>query len=78
MNPATISITTAAQGCTQAQGAVIATRPATAPLQLILTSGLPSFLHVISIAITAPAAAAKFVFAIIDILSSWAENVEPG
>ena len=40
-NPATIPITHAAQGATKAHGAVIATHPASMPLQAIEMSGFP-------------------------------------
>ena len=36
---------TAATGCTKAQGAVMATRPASRPLALMVRSGLPNLSH---------------------------------
>ena len=41
--PATMPITVAAQGATKAQGAVMATRPASMPLHVIEMSGFPHF-----------------------------------
>ena len=40
-SPATIPITLAAQGATKARGAVIATSPASIPLQAMEMSGFP-------------------------------------
>jgi hypothetical protein len=41
MMPARLPITAAAQGCTHAYGAVIATSPASMPLAVMPGSGLP-------------------------------------
>ena len=41
MIAARLPMTAAAQGCTNAQGAVIATRPASMPLTIMPGSGLP-------------------------------------
>src|SRR5450432_2514624 len=60
--PATIPMTTDAQGATNAHGAVIATSPASMPLQVIEMSGLPHFQFVQHIAMIAPAHAASSVF----------------
>ena len=52
---------TAAHGCTKAQGAVIATRPASMPLAIMPGSGLPVRLVIQSIAAMAPNAPAMAV-----------------
>ena len=41
MTPATLPISAAAQGCTNAHGAVIATSPASMPFAIMPGSGLP-------------------------------------
>ena len=46
--PAITPMSTAAQGSTNAQGAVIATRPASMPLHIIVGSGLRPFMHIMS------------------------------
>src|SRR5438309_2420085 len=61
-NPATIPMIDAAHGATNAQGAVIATRPASIPLQDIEMSGLPCVALVTAIAVTNPKHAASRVF----------------
>ena len=59
MTPAMRPITAAAQGCTNAHGAVIATRPASMPLAIIPGSGLSLDAHCTqNIATTAPNAPA--------------------
>src|SRR5712692_5824950 len=76
--PATAPISTAAGAATKAQGAVIATRPASAPLASIEGSGLPERAYVDSIAATQPAALASMVLAAITvILRSAASSVAP-
>ena len=47
---------------TNAQGAVMATRPARVPLRIMLRSGLPSAIQATSVAARQPAAAAMLVF----------------
>ena len=49
-------------GETQSQGAVMATRPASAALNVMDTSGLPYLIQVKSIAVTVATAAARLVF----------------
>src|SRR5437764_15326263 len=79
MTPATLPITTAAHGATDAQGAVMATQPASIPLQPIEMSGFPHFQFVHAIAAAAPKHAASSVFtATTEILRSVAPRVEPG
>ena len=74
-----IPITTAAHGATNAHGAVIATSPASIPLQVIEISGLPHLALVHAIAATAPADAASSVFtATTAMRRSVDPNVEPG
>ena len=55
-------ITAAAHGCTNAHGAVIATRPASMPFTIMPGSGLPIRFITQNIAIVAPNAAAIAVF----------------
>ena len=62
MTAARMPMTAAAQGCTKAQGAVIATRPASMPLTIIPGSGLPTRFIIQNIAAVAPKAAARAVF----------------
>src|SRR6266508_5185150 len=79
MKPATTPIITAAQGATNAQGAVIATSPASIPLHVIEMSGLPHFQLVHAMAVTAPAdAASNVVTATTAMRRSVAPNVDPG
>src|ERR1017187_3018801 len=59
--PARIPIMNAEVGPTKAQGAVMATRPASMPLQAIVISGLPNFQYQKSIAVAEPAIADRFV-----------------
>ena len=69
----------AAHGATKAQGAVIATSPASMPLHDIEMSGLPYFAFVMPIAITKPTHAASNVLtATSPIRRSVAPSVEPG
>ena len=60
--PAIRPMTAAAHGATKAQGAVMATRPASMPLAIMPGSGLPVRLVIHSIAATAPKAPAIAVF----------------
>src|SRR5262249_10501419 len=77
--PATPPMTMAAHGATNAQGAVMATRPASIPLHAIETSGLPYLRSVTIIAITNPTQLASNVFtATSPIRRSVAPSVEPG
>jgi len=70
---------TADVGDTNAQGAVIATNPASIPLHAIVMSGLPNRKYQMSIAAADPATAARFVFtATTEIRRSVAPSVEPG
>src|SRR5450759_661538 len=72
-------ITTAAHGATNAHGAVMATSPASIPLQVIEISGLPHLAFVHAMATTAPADAASSVFtATTAMRKSVAPNVDPG
>ncbi|MNP68569.1 hypothetical protein D3C76_1645450 [compost metagenome] len=59
--PATIPMTTAAQGSTNAQDAVMATRPAKAPFSIVGISALPRKIQDTINAATAPAPAASWV-----------------
>ena len=60
-------------------GAVIATRPASMPLQAIDMSGFPNIQYQTSMAVADPVMAAILVFtAITEIRRSVAPNVEPG
>src|ERR1039458_9819033 len=61
-DPASTPMMTDAVGETKAQGAVIATRPASIPLHAIVISGLPNRKYQMSIAAADPATAARFVF----------------
>ena len=66
-------------GDTKAQGAVMATRPASIPLHAIVMSGLPNKKYHRSIAAAEPATAARFVFtATTEMRRSVAPRVEPG
>src|SRR5579864_8256518 len=77
--PARIPMITADVGDTNAQGAVIATNPASIPLHAIVMSGLPNRKYQMSIAAADPATAARFVFtATTEIRRSVAPSVEPG
>src|SRR5208282_4167292 len=59
--PASTPITTEEVGDTNAHGAVIATNPASIPLQAIVMSGLPNRRYHKSIDAADPATAARFV-----------------
>src|SRR5262245_593639 len=72
-------MTEAAQGATKAQGAVMATRPASIPLQDMEMSGLPYRALVHAMAATKPKHADRSVLtATIEIRRSVAPRVEPG
>src|SRR5213594_2219205 len=60
--PAIPPISTADGAVTNAHGAVIATRPASAPLAIIEGSGFPYLNHMYSMAVMLPAAPASIVF----------------
>src|ERR1700688_4464474 len=75
--PASTPITTAEFGDTNAQEAVIATSPASIPLQAIVMSGFPNMKYHSSIAAADPATAARLVFtATTEIRKSVAAKVE--
>src|ERR1700691_3739635 len=77
--PAITPMITDAVGLTNAHGAVIATSPASIPLQAMVMSGLPKSLYHRSIAAAEPATAARFVFtATTEMRRSVAPSVEPG
>ena len=77
--PAMTPMITDDVGVTNAQGAVIATRPASIPLQAMVMSGLPNSLYQKSSAAAEPATAARFVFtAITEMRRSVAPSVDPG
>src|ERR1700685_4001085 len=70
---------TAELGDTKAHGAVIATNPASIPLQAMVISGLPNRKYHRSIAAADPATAARLVFtATTEMRRSVAPRVEPG
>src|SRR5580704_13396431 len=77
--PANKPMMTDEVGDTNAQGAVIATSPASIPLHAMVISGLPNRKYQMSIAAAEPATAARFVFtATTEIRKSVAPSVEPG
>src|SRR5580692_8067223 len=77
--PASTPMMTEDVGDTNAQGAVIATSPASIPLQAMVMSGLPNRKYQISMAAAEPAQAARFVLtATTEIRRSVAPSVEPG
>src|SRR5579863_6192746 len=79
ITPATTPITVADVGDTKAQGAVMATSPASIPLHAIVTSGFPNMKYHRSMAAAEPAIAARFVLtAITEMRRSVAPSVEPG
>src|ERR1700730_19354775 len=70
---------TDAVGDTNAHGAVMATRPASIPLQAMVISGFPKSRYHRSIAAAEPATAARFVFtATTAMRRSVAPRVDPG
>src|SRR5262245_56236872 len=70
---------TAAQGATNAHGAVIATSPASMPLHVIEMSGFPHCALVHAMAVTAPAhAESRVLTATIEMRRSVLPKVEPG
>src|SRR5579871_3899105 len=77
--PARAPMTTEEVGDTKAQGAVMATSPASIPLHAMVISGLPKRKYHKTIAAAEPATAARFVFtATTEIRRSVAPRVEPG
>src|SRR5580698_8912309 len=77
--PASTPMITAEVGETKAQGAVIATNPASIPLHAMVISALPNMKYHSSIATADPATAAKFVLtATTEMRRSVAPSVEPG
>src|SRR5262245_39815830 len=77
--PAIAPMITADVGLTNAQGAVIATKPANMPLQAIVISGFLNSNYQTSSADAEPATAASLVFtATTEILRSVAPSVDPG
>src|SRR4029077_3725334 len=77
--PARMPMTTAEFELTNAHGAVMATRPASMPLQAIEMSGLPNLRYQKIIAVADPATAARLVLiAMTEIRRSVAPSVEPG
>src|SRR5262245_50760716 len=77
--PARMPIRTAELALTKAQGAVMATRPASMPLQAIEMSGFPNRKYQKIMADAAPAQAARLVLiAITEMRRSVAPSVEPG
>src|SRR4029079_10969370 len=77
--PARMPMITEEFGETKAQGAVIATRPASMPLQAMVTSGLPNIQYQRNKAVADPATAARLVLiAITDMRRSLAPRVDPG
>src|SRR6266571_8924039 len=77
--PARIPMMMAEGALTNAQGAVIATSPASIPLQAIEMSGVPNLKYQKAIALAAPATAARLVLmATMEIRRSVPARVEPG
>src|ERR1700723_431796 len=77
--PATVPITTEEVGETNAHGAVMATSPASIPLQAIVISGLPNMKYHSSMAAAEPGTAETFVLmATTEMRKSVAPSVEPG
>src|SRR5208282_4579211 len=77
--PARMPIMTEEFGDTNAQGAVIATSPASIPLQAMVISGLPNMKYQNKSAAAEPATAARLVFtATTEIRRSVEPRVEPG
>src|SRR6202162_348159 len=78
-NPAKMPIVTAEVGDTKAHGAVMATKPASIPLQAIVMSGVPNRQYQKNSAVAEPATAARLVFtATTEMRRSVAPRVEPG
>ena len=79
MIPAMTPMTIAAQTLTKAQGAVMATRPARAPLTVMLKSGFPCQIQAVSVAASRPAAQDMLVVTTIwEIETASAAIVLPG
>jgi len=77
--PATAPTRTAEPALTKAHGAVMATRPARRPLQIIVTSGFPKRSQTNTHAKRAPDADASIVFvAITEMRTSELARVDPG
>src|ERR1700723_4373920 len=77
--PASTPMMTAEVGDTKAHGAVIATSPASIPLQAMVISGLPKMAYHNSMATAEPETAARLVLtATTEIRRSVAPNVDPG
>ena len=77
--PARTPMITAEVGETNAQGAVIATSPASMPLHAMVISGLPNIKYQTIIATAAPETAARFVLiAMTEMRRSVAPSVDPG
>src|SRR5271169_57746 len=77
--PARAPITTAELGETNAQGAVMATSPASMPLQAMVMSGLPKSRYHTRSDVAEPATAARLVFtAMTEMRRSEAPRVDPG
>src|SRR5579862_4296024 len=77
--PASNPIITAEVGETNAQGAVMATNPASIPLQAMVISGFPKRKYQTNMATAEPVTADRLVFiAITEIRRSVAPRVEPG
>src|SRR5260370_37095322 len=77
--PARIPMMNAEVGPTNAQGAVIATRPASIPLQAMVISGFPNFQYQNSMAVGEPEIAARLVvIAMSAMRRSGAPRVDPG
>ena len=79
-NPPATPIQIAAEGLTTAQGAVIATSPASAPFMVKNRSGLPNSVQEMKVVVMAADAAARFVLiAIREIASpSPTDSADPG
>ncbi len=68
----------AACGVTAAQPAVMPTRPASRPLPVMATSGLPVLTHTVNIAARAPMAPAAVVVTAMPPMAASAASSEPG
>ena len=79
-NPPVTPIQIAAAGLTTAQGAVIETRPASAPFMVKNRSGFPNRIQEMKVVVTAAAAAARFVLMAMSEMASPSPTarLEPG